>query len=63
MESVKDWCYSQYVEAWCLQFNQHLGKTLLFPVTGADSLEKEIVDYSQRKNKKTRLVLNFLVTI
>lgn len=62
MESVKEWCYSHYSEAWCLQFNQHLGKTLLFPVTGAESLDKESVDNSQRKNKQTRSVLYFSVT-
>lgn len=31
-ESVREWCRDQRSEAWCLQYNQHLNKTLLFPV-------------------------------
>lgn len=31
-ESIREWCLGQHSEAWCLQFNQHTGKTLLFPI-------------------------------
>ena len=35
MESVKEFCYNPLAEAWCMQYNQHLGRTLLFPISGA----------------------------
>lgn len=31
-ETVKKYCQNGFTEAWCLQYNQHLGKTLLIPV-------------------------------
>lgn len=37
------YCSKSHFEAWCLQYNQHLGKTLLFPVDEAKSNVKPIV--------------------
>ncbi|GIX94124.1 e3 ubiquitin-protein ligase MYCBP2 [Caerostris extrusa] len=31
-ETVRKYCQNGFTEAWCLQYNQHLGKTLLIPV-------------------------------
>lgn len=36
-ESVREWCRDQRSEAWCLQYNHHLNKTLLFPVADSDA--------------------------
>ncbi|KAL3209805.1 hypothetical protein MRX96_037617 [Rhipicephalus microplus] len=30
-ETIKTYCKNGYSEAWCLQYNQHIGKTLLVP--------------------------------
>ncbi|XP_077518796.1 MYC binding protein highwire isoform X2 [Amblyomma americanum] len=30
-ETIKTYCQNGYSEAWCLQYNQHIGKTLLVP--------------------------------
>lgn len=39
-ESIREHCSPNWfpAEAWCLQYNQHLDKTLLFPVIEADPL-------------------------
>lgn len=39
-ESIREHCSPAWfpAEAWCLQYNQHLEKTLLFPVVEADPL-------------------------
>jgi hypothetical protein len=31
-ETMKEYCGAFYQEAWCLQYNQHLNKTLLLPM-------------------------------
>ena len=31
-ESIRQYCSNGFTEAWCLQYNQHLGKTLLVPL-------------------------------
>lgn len=31
-DTVRKYCQNGFTEAWCLQYNQHLGKTLLIPV-------------------------------
>jgi len=41
-ECVRQMCTSSgYPEAWCLQYNQHLGKTLLVPVEDPKSVVEE----------------------
>lgn len=52
-ESMLEWCNSGSAaasagnmclpEAWCLQYNQHLGKTLLAPVEEPKSIVDEMV--------------------
>ncbi|XP_064637403.1 E3 ubiquitin-protein ligase MYCBP2-like isoform X3 [Lineus longissimus] len=42
-DSIRKWCTSGQSEAWCLQYNQHLGKTLLVPVEEPKSILDEII--------------------
>ncbi|XP_043461333.1 E3 ubiquitin-protein ligase MYCBP2 isoform X1 [Leptopilina heterotoma] len=42
-ESIMKYCSKSHFEAWCLQYNQHLGKTLLFPVDEVKSNVKSVV--------------------
>ncbi|CAI9731993.1 E3 ubiquitin-protein ligase MYCBP2-like [Octopus vulgaris] len=43
-ESIKEWCgVNGFTEAWCLQYNQHLGKTLLIPIEEPKSILDEII--------------------
>ena len=44
MDSIKKWCVgSGFNEAWALQYNQHLGRTLLVPVEEPKSILDEII--------------------
>ena len=52
--SVKEWCCSEYSEAWCLQYNQHTGKTLLFPIKTTENAINEDHDDSQSNQRKNR---------
>lgn len=52
--SVKDWCCSEHSEAWCLQYNQHTGKTLLFPIKSTENTISEDNDDSQSNQRKNR---------
>ena len=52
--SVKEWCCSEYSEAWCLQYNQHTGKTLLFPIKCSENATDQVNDDSHRKNRRER---------
>ncbi|XP_024084698.1 E3 ubiquitin-protein ligase MYCBP2 isoform X3 [Cimex lectularius] len=50
-ETIRQYCEGAYAEAWCLQFNQHLGKTLLLPVQEPKSIiENAIRDPNVRKS-------------
>ncbi|KAJ8916891.1 hypothetical protein NQ315_013359 [Exocentrus adspersus] len=42
-ETIKQYCTVSVMEAWCLQYNQHLGKTLLLPVEEPKSILDQIV--------------------
>ncbi|KAL5012682.1 hypothetical protein ScPMuIL_011233 [Solemya velum] len=42
-DSIKEYCLGGYSEAWCLQYNQHLGKTLLVPIEEPKSILDEII--------------------
>ncbi|ESO93791.1 hypothetical protein LOTGIDRAFT_205644 [Lottia gigantea] len=57
-DSIKDWCDNGYVEAWCVQYNQHLGKTLLVPVDEPKSVldmkEPMIREYTEPRSKPTK---------
>ncbi|EFA00365.2 E3 ubiquitin-protein ligase MYCBP2-like Protein [Tribolium castaneum] len=49
-ETIKQYCTTCVIEAWCLQYNQHLGKTLLLPVEEPKSiLDQVISDTIMRK--------------
>ncbi|ERL91717.1 hypothetical protein D910_09044 [Dendroctonus ponderosae] len=49
-DTIRQYCESHIIEAWCLQYNQHLGKTLLLPVEEPKSiLEQVITDTIMRK--------------
>ncbi|KAL3880398.1 hypothetical protein ACJMK2_032642, partial [Sinanodonta woodiana] len=48
-DSIKEWCNNGYSEAWCLQYNQHLGKTLLVPLEEPKSIIDEIINETIRK--------------
>ena len=60
-DSIHQCCSSTcngYTEAWALQYNQHLGKTLLVPVDEPKSILDEIIKNAIRKQlhleRKTR---------
>lgn len=48
--SINEWCKEGHVEGWALQYNQHLGKTLLVPVEEPKPLMEEIIKETIRKN-------------
>ena len=52
MESVKECCYNQFSEAWCMQYNQHLGRTLLFPISNPEAGSSEEVAEAAKVKKK-----------
>lgn len=43
-DTIKQYCLSPYNEAWCLQYNQHLGKTLLLPVEEPKSILDQVIN-------------------
>ncbi|XP_014287849.1 E3 ubiquitin-protein ligase MYCBP2 isoform X3 [Halyomorpha halys] len=51
-DTIRQYCPDgSYAEAWCLQFNQHLGKTLLLPVQEPKSLLDHVIkDPNMRKS-------------
>ena len=48
-ESITDWCNNGYTDAWTLQYNQHLGKTLLVPLDEPKSIIDEILTETVKK--------------
>lgn len=42
-DTIKQYCCTPAVEAWCLQYNQHLGKTLLLPVEEPKSILDQVI--------------------
>nr|CAH7734771.1 unnamed protein product [Callosobruchus chinensis] len=49
-DTIKQYCNISVIEAWCLQYNQYLGKTLLLPVEEPKTiLEQVITDTIMRK--------------
>ncbi|XP_015429888.1 PREDICTED: E3 ubiquitin-protein ligase MYCBP2-like [Dufourea novaeangliae] len=42
-DTIKQYCSSSHLEAWCLQYNQHLGKTLLLPVEEPKSILDQVI--------------------
>ncbi|CAH1132864.1 unnamed protein product [Ceutorhynchus assimilis] len=49
-DTIRQYCNPHIIEAWCLQYNQHLGKTLLLPVEEPKTiLEQVLTDTILRK--------------
>ncbi|XP_063987126.1 E3 ubiquitin-protein ligase MYCBP2 isoform X2 [Diachasmimorpha longicaudata] len=44
--TIKEYCNSSHSEAWCLGYNQHLGKALLFPVEEPKSILDHVIKES-----------------
>lgn len=42
-DTIKQYCNIATIEAWCLQYNQHLGKTLLLPVEEPKSILDQVI--------------------
>ncbi|CAL4135754.1 unnamed protein product, partial [Meganyctiphanes norvegica] len=42
-ESIRQYCHNGYSEAWCLQYNQHLGKTLLVPIDHPKTILDQVI--------------------
>lgn len=42
-DTIKQYCNNSVIEAWCLQYNQHLGKTLLLPVEEPKSILDQVI--------------------
>ena len=62
-ESIEKWCSAgssnhsnngEAMEAWALQYNQHLGKTLLVPVEEPKSILDEIIKETMAKRLPMR---------
>ena len=51
-DSIREYCTNGHIEGWVLQYNQHLGKTLLVPVEEPKSITKEIIKETIRRNLK-----------
>ncbi|XP_011315230.1 E3 ubiquitin-protein ligase MYCBP2 isoform X2 [Fopius arisanus] len=44
--TIKEYCNNSHAEAWCLGYNQHLGKTLLLPVEEPKSIVHNVIKES-----------------
>ncbi|XP_076245488.1 MYC binding protein highwire [Calliopsis andreniformis] len=42
-ETIKEYCSSSHLEAWCLRYHQHLGKTFLLPVEEPKSVLDQVI--------------------
>ncbi|KAK9891458.1 hypothetical protein WA026_014691 [Henosepilachna vigintioctopunctata] len=49
MDTIKQYCQNGVIEAWCLQYNQHLGKTLLLPVEEPKTILDQVISDTIRK--------------
>ncbi|KAB7503617.1 E3 ubiquitin-protein ligase MYCBP2 [Armadillidium nasatum] len=43
LESIRQYCSESHSEAWCLQYNQHLGKTLLVPLDQPKTILDQVI--------------------
>ncbi|XP_076065953.1 MYC binding protein highwire isoform X3 [Oratosquilla oratoria] len=55
-ESIRQYCSNGYSEAWCLQYNQHLGKTLLVPLDQPKTILDQVITdtISRRRDASPR---------
>ncbi|KAK4016037.1 hypothetical protein OUZ56_031000 [Daphnia magna] len=57
-ESIREWCINHHSEAWCLQYNQHIGKTLLFPINTTQNGTNETGEDLSPHQKPNKLESN-----
>ncbi|XP_042905925.1 E3 ubiquitin-protein ligase MYCBP2 isoform X1 [Parasteatoda tepidariorum] len=50
-ETVRKYCQNGFTEAWCLQYNKHLGKTLLVPL---EEPKTALTDFFKEKSLKKK---------
>ncbi|XP_043286736.1 E3 ubiquitin-protein ligase MYCBP2 isoform X2 [Venturia canescens] len=50
-ETIKKYCHSSHSEAWCLGYNQHLGKTLLLPVAEPKSSTEQTKEQTSLRKR------------
>uniref|UniRef100_A0A1B6EGK8 PHR domain-containing protein n=1 Tax=Clastoptera arizonana TaxID=38151 RepID=A0A1B6EGK8_9HEMI len=48
-DTIRQYCNSAYSEAWCLQYNQHLGKTLLLPLQEPKSILDHVIKETMQR--------------
>ncbi|KAK7075660.1 hypothetical protein SK128_025503, partial [Halocaridina rubra] len=55
-ESLRQYCANGYSEAWCLQYNQHIGKTLLVPLDHPKTILDQVITdtISRRRDMSPR---------
>lgn len=55
-ESMRQYCITSHSEAWCLQYNQHLGKTLLVPLDHPKTILDQVITdtISRRRTGSSR---------
>lgn len=51
-DSIKEWCHNGFSDAWVLQYNQHLGKTLLVPLEEP----KSIIDMNESLSEAVKKI-------
>ncbi|CAH0546546.1 unnamed protein product [Brassicogethes aeneus] len=49
-DTIRQYCNDAFVEAWCLQYNQHLGKTLLLPVQEPKTVLDQVISDAIMRN-------------
>ena len=62
VDTIAKYCNSGHLEAWCLQYNQHLGKTLLLPVEESKTTNDQVAKQSSTL-KKTDLSEELVYTL
>ncbi|XP_074033015.1 MYC binding protein highwire isoform X2 [Leptinotarsa decemlineata] len=68
-DTIKQYCSISVIEAWCLQYNQHLGKTLLLPVEEPKTILDQVINDTimrklpeiQERNKSSTSSINYQV--
>ncbi|KAG5884570.1 hypothetical protein JTB14_006595 [Gonioctena quinquepunctata] len=68
-DTIKQYCNISVIEAWCLQYNQHLGKTLLLPVEEPKTILDQVINDTimrklpeiQERSKSSKTSINYQV--
>lgn len=53
--TIRKYCNAGYMDAWCLQYHQHLGKTLLVSIEGPKSTLEEVTTETLVLRNKTEI--------